>query len=166
MPYLVEGCTPPDAAQLAEFYQNAKQALSTELPDTYQIRWIGADMASTTAILNHIRHGDKTGTVSLPWVAEQRGCEPSHAGDVMILLNFDGTPALLLEITKVETVAYKAITLAHTSLDGPSVRALDVWIPLHRPYFEMLVKPYGMTVTDDMPIWFETFKPLFPLDSP
>ena len=162
MPYLVAGSTPPDPIVMDEFFEQARRSLSTDLPDTYQVRWIGANHESTDAILAHIRAGDKTGTVSLPWVAEKRGCEPSKAGHVMILINFDGSPAVLLRITKVQTVAYEDIALEHTSLDGPSVRALDIWLPLHTPYFEMLVKPYGLTVTDAMPIWFETFELLYP----
>lgn len=161
MPYLVEGSAKPDSSALDTFYDQAKTALSEPLPDDYHVRWIGANHASTEAIMSHVISGAKTGTVSLPWVAEQQGLAAPKPGDCFILIHFDGTPALLMRLVKVETVAYKDIGPEHTVLDGPQVRAMDVWMPLHTRFFENLLKPYGLQVTDDMPIWFETFEVLY-----
>ena len=161
MPYLVEGSQPPDYDAIESFYHQAQLA-TQDLPENYHVRWIGGDDETTEAILGHILTGDKTGTVSMPWVAEKRGCGPSRAGDAMVLIHFDGSPAVVLQVTNVETVPYKDIELKHTSLDGPAVRPLEIWLPVHTPYFERLLEPYGLKLTDDTPISFETFKLVHP----
>ncbi|MEM7280377.1 MAG: ASCH domain-containing protein [Pseudomonadota bacterium] len=161
MPYLVEGSRPPDHVAIKAFFEQAR-AMDETLPEDYQVRWIGGDSDTTEAILAHIVSGEKTGTVSLPWVAERRGCAPPKSGDAMVLIHFDGSPAIVLRIIDVKTVAYQDIRIEHTSLDGPAVRALDIWMPIHTRYFEMLLQPYELEVTGDMPVWFETFSPVYP----
>ncbi len=165
MPYLVEGSQPPDHDAIKLFYEQACSD-HPDHPVEYQIRWIGGDHDSTEAILGHILTGDKTGTVSLPEVAEKRGCDPSKPGDTMVLIHFDGSPAAVLKIVDVETVAYQDIQLKHTSLDGPAVRPLEIWLPVHTPYFERLLASHQLSLTDETPIWFETFELIYPKVTP
>lgn len=162
--YLVKGCTPPNDAELGRFWNEARNAVANaNLPDNYQVRWIGGDDESTRNILQHFRTGDKTGSVTLPWVVRNTGQPEPGVGDAIILINFDGTPALLVRTTAIQEVPYGEITEEHTALDGPRVRALPIWKPLHEPYFNKLLAPYQLQVSDETPIWFETFEVLYPL---
>ena len=43
------------------------------------------------------------------------------------------------------------------SMDFP-VRDPEVWIPLHREYWNNILEPYGRACTDDMPVIVEHFK--------
>ncbi len=149
------GCTRPSDEMLEKYYEQAQ--LSAELPDNFQVRWIGGDANSTAAILQHIRNGNKTGTVSVPEAVAASGQQETKPGDSIILLNFDGTPALVVQVTATEIVAYGDINESHTALDGPQVRALDVWKPVHHGYFDRLLSPFGKSCTDSTPISFETF---------
>ncbi|MGI9232584.1 MAG: ASCH domain-containing protein [Woeseiaceae bacterium] len=160
--FLVKGCTTPSEAAIDRFYAEAeRRLLDANLPNDYQVRWIGADETSTRNILEHIRSGQKTGTVSVPWAIERSGQPVPRTGDAIILINFDGTPAVLIRITAIEEVPYGEITEHHTALDGPRVRALEIWKPLHLGYFNMLLRPYDLVVDDDTPISFENFELLY-----
>ena len=119
------------------------------------------DARSTATILQHIRNGDKTGTVSLPAVSEHNGQATPVVGDTIILINFDGTPALLLRITHLDVIAFGDINEQHTALDGPSVRALEVRKALHEPYFNMLLAPLGIVCDVATPVTFESFELLY-----
>ncbi len=164
--FLVPGSTQPLDSDLEAFYAAARKACSAavignKLGDDFSVRWIGADEASTSGILAVIRSGDKTGSVSVPQVVEHNGQKQPGVGDAIVLINFDGTAALLVRITHVEVVAYGDITEQHTALDGPRVRAIDIWKPLHERYFNMLLAPQGLVCDASTPIAFESFELLY-----
>jgi uncharacterized protein YhfF len=130
--------------------------------DSAAISWIGGDEASTRAILDSIRTGNKTGTVSLPWIVENSGQPEPKVDDAIILIDFDGSPAMLIRITGIREVLFGDITAEDTVHDGLSVRALDVWKPMHKAYFDKLLKPFGLAVSDKTPLWFEKIELLYP----
>jgi uncharacterized protein YhfF len=37
------------------------------------------------------------------------------------------------------------------------MRDLAIWKPLHTRYWNGLLEPYGLTVSDEMPVWVEKF---------
>jgi len=150
--HLLPGCTRPTDAELDEFYKKARQSLhDIDLPGNYQIRWIGSDRENTQNILNHIRTGNKTGTVSVPIVTEHNQQPESVIGNTIILINFD----------HIELVAYAAITEQHTALDGPAVRPIKIWKPIHRRYFDFLLEPCGKICDEETIIAFETIEVVF-----
>lgn len=160
--FLAPGCSTPDESVLDTFYAEAIAALPQHnLPGDFQVRWIGANDEVTRNILDLFRSGNKTGSVTLPDVVKHTGQPEPAIGDTTILINFDGSPGILIRTIKIEEVAFGDITEKHTALDGPKVRALDVWLPLHEPYFNMLLAPAGKTVSRETPIWFETFEVLY-----
>jgi len=46
-------------------------------------------------------------------------------------------------------------------VDGSPVRDLAVWVPLHTQYWNQLLRPFGLSVTEDMPFWVEQFELLY-----
>ena len=156
--FLLPGCARPDDAVLEAFWIRASAVDATLEDVDFAVRWIGADADSTDRILTHVISGAKTGTVSLPDVLAHRGEHAPDIGDGMVLIRCDGTPAVAVRITAIDVVRYADIDESHTALDGPNVRALDVWLPLHRPYFDLLLRPLGRTTGDDTLIRFETFE--------
>jgi uncharacterized protein YhfF len=152
------GCTPPDPSELEAFWGSARDALpAAMLGDAYQVRWIGLDDDSTRQILELIRAGDKTGTYTLPWIVENTGQPTPAIGDTIILVDFGGHPQLIVRLTEIETVPFGQISETHTAVDGPPMRDLAIWKPLHTRYWNGLLEPYGLTVSDEMPVWVEKF---------
>lgn len=161
MTYLPEGCAKPDKAALNAFWLAAKDSLpQARLPDDYQVRWIGLDAESTRQIFELIRAGDKTGTFTLPWIVNRTEQPAPRVGDAIILIDFDGTPTMLIRLTDIEEVPFGQITNQHTAVDGPPVRDIAVWKPLHTQYWNAMLEPFDMSVSDDMPVWIEKFEVL------
>jgi uncharacterized protein YhfF len=132
--------------------------------DDYQVRWIGLDDATTDQVLSLIRAGDKTGTFTLPWIVEHTGQTIPAVGDTIILVDFRGHPQQIVRLTEIETVPFGQISTAHTALDGTPVRDLSIWRPLHTEYWNALLAPYDLSVSDEMPVWVEKFELLYDSD--
>ena len=163
MIYLPEGCARADEATLNAFWQAARDYLpGAGLPTEYEVRWIGLDAESTAEILDLIRARDKTGTFTLPWVVARTDQPAPRVGAAIILIDFDGNPALLIRLTDIREVSFGEITAEHTVIDGAPVRDLNIWKPLHTRYWSTLLAPFAMTVSDDMPVWIEKFELLYP----
>jgi uncharacterized protein YhfF len=157
--HLPPGPERPSAATLERFWAAARAAVPSLANVTgYGVRWIGLDAPTTRQIFDLIRARDKTGTFTLPWIAAATGQPASQPGDCIVLMDFDGTPTLLVRLTRVHEVAFGAMTAADTAVDGTPVRALEVWKPLHTDYWNAKLRPFGRTVTPDMPVWVEAFE--------
>ena len=158
MSYLPEGPARPTPAALDAFWAAARAARpDIEWPASYQVRWIGLDAESTRQIFELIRIGDKTGTFTLPWIVARTDQPVPQVGDCIILIDFDGTPTLLVRLERVHEVRFGSVTAADTAIDGSPVRDPAVWKPLHTIYWNGLLQPFGLEVSEDMPFWAEAF---------
>lgn len=162
MTYLPDGCARPDKVELDAFWLRARSALTERsLPDDYQVRWIGLDDETTNQVIDLIRDRDKTGTFTLPWIVERTEHPDPAVGDTIVLIDFAGHPRLLVKLTAIERVAFGRITTRHTAIDGSPVRDLAVWKPMHTRYWNGMLEPYGLQVSDDMPVLVEAFELLY-----
>jgi uncharacterized protein YhfF len=161
--YLPEGPARPNLTTLGTFFERAMAASpSVKRGADYQVRWIGLDAPTTQQIIDLIKAKDKTGTFTLPWIVERTDQPAPCVGDHIILINFDGTPELLVRLTDVYQVKFGAVTAKDIAIDGSPVRDLAIWKPMHTVYWNNLLKPFNLTVSGDMPVWVETFELLFP----
>jgi uncharacterized protein YhfF len=160
---LAPGSVAPTQAALDGFWAAARAARpDTPLADRYRVRCIGLDAATNRQILDLIRSGEKTGTFTLRWLAERTGQPFPHVGDCTILTDFAGTPTLLVRLEEVRDLRWGRLTAADTALDGPAVRDLAVWKPMHAEYWGKVLQPLGLSITDDMPFWAERFSLVYP----
>jgi uncharacterized protein YhfF len=157
--YLPEGPRRPDLAELEAFWNMACDRLPALAQGPgYQVRWIGLDHDTTEQVIELIRAGDKTGTFTLPWIIEGTGQPDPNVGDPLILIDFNGNPRLLVRLTKIQAVPFGEITEADTAIDGSPVRSMEIWRPLHTRYWNAMLSPFGLEVSDDMPVLVEAFE--------
>ena len=151
-----DGPAQPNPAEIDAFWNRA-QALHADLGDDYKVRSLGIDADTTEQILEFIKTRDKVATFSLPWVIAANGFPSSSAGVPIVLCDYAGNPRLIVRLTEVRETTFGEIGLTETSLDGPPVQDPDIWIPLHRTYWNGLLAAYGRECTDDMPVLIEPF---------
>ncbi len=152
--YLPDGTERPTQAALDAYWTDAKAAYP-EIGDTYEVRWFGIDAKTTQGIFGYIRDGVKTATYTVPWLLEQLGQPQAEAGNYIVLIDYDGTPTMVLRIGIAETWAFADIDERVTHTDGLSVRNPDVWKPLHKEFWNGELARFGLEVTDDMPVLVE-----------
>ena len=165
MNWLPPGPARPDPTALDAFLVRAGVADRGAARASTQVRWIGLDAPSTRSIFDLIRKGDKTGTFTLPWIVERTGLEPPTVGQKLVLIDHDGRPVLLLCTTEVREVVFGRVTALDIAIDGSPVRDPVIWKPLHTEYWNALLGPFGLAVSDDMPFWAERFTLLFDADA-
>ena len=153
---IADGPALPDTLEVDHFWERANKQFS-ELGDDYQVRSLGIDAETTTQIIEYIKTRDKVATFSLPWVIEANGFPYSRPGTPIVLCDYVGTPHLIVQLTDVRKTTFGDIGYAESSLDGPPVQDPEVWIPLHRKYWNGLLAAYGRECTDDMPVLIEPF---------
>lgn len=151
-----DGPAQPNPADIDAFWERACEQ-HVGLGDDYQVRSLGIDAETTTQILGYIKTRDKVATFSLPWVIEANGFPHPAPGTPIVLCDYDGQPHLIVRLTNVRETTFGEIGYAESSLDGPPVQDPDVWIPLHRQYWNGLLAAYGRECTDDMPVLIEPF---------
>ena len=151
----------PDQQPIDDFWNQAVNYMPT-LTGDHQVRSIGIDEETTGLIISFIKAREKVGTFSLPWIMKAENLPMSHEGLPIILLSYDGKPELVVQLTEVFETRFGDIDIEVTSIDGPPVRDPEVWIPLHTNYWNGLLKDYGRSCTDDMPVLVEKFKLVFP----
>lgn len=161
--YLPSPARAPSAAALEAFRVAAKTAKPSLNLDGVPLepRWIGLDQDSTRAIFQLIRIGDKRGTFTLPWIVERTATPIPAVGNHLVLVDMDGTPALLVRVTRVDSALFGSVRAEHTAIDGSPVRDPAVWVPLHTQYWNNHLAPFGLTVSVDMPFWIEEFELLY-----
>ena len=147
----------PDVELLDAFWQQAIMA-APEIARDHQVRSIGIDEETTDLIIDFIKAGEKIGTYSLPWLMEAEGHPKAMPDTPIILVSYDGIPKVVVQITSVYETTFGEISLNDTSLDGPPVRDLDVWIPLHTDYWNGLLSKHNRVCTPDMQVLVEKFK--------
>ncbi len=147
----------PDSELLDSFWQQAINAVP-EIARDHQVRSIGIDEETTDLIIEFIKTGEKKGTYSLPWLIEAEGYPKTNPNTPIMLVSYDGIPKVVVQITGVYETTFGNISLNDTSLDGPPVRDLDVWIPLHTEYWNGLLLKHNRACTPDMPVLVEKFK--------
>ncbi|MBD92094.1 MAG: hypothetical protein CME56_04115 [Halieaceae bacterium] len=153
---IADGPAQPDATAIDTFWAEAQKSLPG-LGEDYQVRSLGIDAETTTQILEYIKTRDKVATFSLPWVIEANGFPYSEPGTSIVLCDYVGTPHLIVQLTDVRETTFGEIGYAESSLDGPPVQDPEVWVPLHRKYWNGLLAAYGRECTDDMPVLIEPF---------
>ncbi|MBL8644446.1 MAG: ASCH domain-containing protein [Rhodospirillaceae bacterium] len=153
--------TPASPAAIAAFLARARNVLPAEhIGETARYRCIGMNADTANLILNVIAAGDKVGTFSPVWLHEKKPETRPYIADLVALCDFAGVPKILVTTTRLDLVTWRDIGLEHTAIDGPSVRALEVWRPMHWKLWTAQLAEVGVTSDEDMPICVERFRVL------
>ena len=153
---IADGPALPDPTAIDTFWAEARKQVPG-LGEDYQVRSLGIDAETTTQILEYIKTRDKVATLACPGSSRRtvsptlNPVRPSCSVTTLApLISSCGSPMCAKQ-------RFGEIGYAESSLDGPPVQDPEVWIPLHRKYWNGLLAAYGRECTDDMPVLIEPF---------
>jgi uncharacterized protein YhfF len=154
--------TPPKVEALKAFLAEARAACPGEhIGDVVRPRCIGFNAQTADNILAVVASGDKVGTFSPVWMHEKKPETRPAIGELVALCSFSGEPKILVTTVRLDLVKWRDIGLEHTAIDGPAVRALDVWKPMHWKLWTGQLAEFGVQSTEDMPVCVERFRVLY-----
>ena len=85
-------------------------------------------------------------------------------GTKHIITDFDGKAIAIIEITKVDTIAFNKITNEYAEMDmGTKIDGLKKWKKAHWDFFESAMEENGDKPTEEMLVVCERFKTIWPL---
>ena len=143
-----------------EFVDQVADKLGVTFSQRVTAMCIGSEAAMVDQILRLVANGDKTGTFSLPWLA-QHNAEPDPVpGDVIVLTDFGGAPRIATQLTSVDAVTFDEIGAAHTEIDGPAIREVTLWKQIHSQYWGAQLAEIGRSFDPQMPVWVLRFEVL------
>lgn len=79
-------------------------------------------------------------------------------GGYSVLTDSTDAPRAVLKTTGLMTLPFNQITEKETAIDGPAVRPLEIWRPIHVTFFTNELTSRGKTFADDMPVTVEKFE--------
>ena len=117
--------------------------------------------ANRLAIL--VIEGKKKASSGLYSWYKNAGADLPKIGTKHIITNFDGKAQAIIEITKVDTIAFNQISKDHAVFDmGTTVEPLKKWKKAHWDFFISTMEESGEKPTEDMLVVCETFKTIWP----
>lgn len=151
--------TAASAQTVGEFWQSCLPSIGQPPADGfYRVRSIGGTPETTEVITKLILAGDKIGTFTSPWMYDGDRSITPVVGGYSVLTNSKGAPAAVLKTTFLMTLPFNQITENETAIDGPAVRPLEIWKPIHVTFFTNELTARGKTFAEDMPVTVEQFE--------
>ena len=130
-------------------------------PRTPKIGDFGDSPELSSWLLQLIRDGVKTATASLVWEWEAEEQTLPEVGDVMIVLDWNQNPVMVIEYTDVEVKRFFDVSEDFAWDEGEGDRSLAYWREVHRAFFTRACDALGMTPSEDMPILCTRFRVIF-----
>ena len=121
----------------------------------------GDSAKMSASLLQLIRKGVKTATASLVWEWEAEGQTLPEAGDVMIVLDWQQNPVMVIEYTDVEVKPFSEADAQFAWDEGEGDRSLEFWRKVHWAFFTSASAQLGKAPSEEMPVLFTRFLVLF-----
>ena len=108
-----------------------------------------------------IASGTKTAACSALWEYEAEGEPLPKVGSKTIVVDRNGNPLCIVEMTEVEVVPYDRVDARFAYEEGEGDRSLAYWRDAHWRFFSRTLPNVGREPTMDMPLVCERFRVIY-----
>lgn len=108
-----------------------------------------------------IASGTKTAACSALWEYEAEGEPLPKVGSKTILVDGNGNPLCIVEMTEVEVVPYDRVDARFAYEEGEGDRSLAYWRDAHWRFFSRTLPNVGREPTTEMPLVCERFRVIY-----
>jgi len=106
--------------------------------------------------------GIKQATAGSLWSYEQENEALPKVGQLFIITDWNKQAKAIIELTKVEQVAYKNISAEFAAVEGEGDKSLSYWKRVHWDFYSREMQAKNARPTENMIIVCEYFKTLYP----
>jgi len=117
---------------------------------------------AATKVGKLVRDGIKTTTSSLAWGLEHIGEPLPKVGDISLIVDGNGEPLCIIELTQVEIKPFKAVDEQFAFEYGEGDRTLAFWLSDNWDFHSRWCIEIGREPNETMPIVFQRFRRLYP----
>ena len=108
-----------------------------------------------------IASGTKTAACSALWEYEAEGEPLPKVGSKTIVVDGNGNPLCIVELTEVEVVPYDRVDARFAYEEGEGDRSLAYWRDAHWRFFSRTLPNVGREPTTEMPLVCERFRVIY-----
>ena len=108
-----------------------------------------------------IASGTKTAACSALWEYEAEGEPLPKVGSKTIVVDGNGNPFCIVEMTEVEVVPYDRVDARFAYEEGEGDRSLAYWRDEHWRFFSRTLPNVGREPTTEMPLVCERFRVIY-----
>lgn len=131
-------------------------------PETYQAWGFGDSPEMADALGSLVIAGIKTATASLVWAYEAEDEPFPEIGDYSIILDGQGRPLCIIQITRVYVSPFNEVDDEQAYLEGEGDRSLAYWQEVHWTFFGRECMQIGREPSREMPVLCERFELVYP----
>ena len=117
-------------------------------------------------LLELIKSGRKRAGTGLLWAYEHDGEPIARTGDIEIVVDHQGNPALVTRIVSSQIIAFNEVTAAYAAIEGEGDGSLEYWRKGHWNFFSRECHRIGREPTEAMPVICNVFEVLHVLPAP
>jgi len=127
-------------------------------PGPVTVGGYGDSPALSEELIELIRSGPKRAGTGLLW-AHWHDSEPlPEAGQVEVVVDHLGEPALITRLTQVSVVPFNQVSAAYAAIEGEGDGSLAHWRAGHWAFFSRECARIGRKPREDMPVVCSTFE--------
>ena len=116
------------------------------------VEWFGHTPELARELGELVRDGRKKASAGLPWMWELDGEEPPRPGERAVVVDWDGAPLAVVEITDARIVPFDEVDEAFAREEGEGDGSLGWWRRAHWEYFSRECAEMGREPSATMPV--------------
>jgi len=152
-------CPPlPPFPPLADVLAKIRALGVTLPPGRVRLDGYGDSPELSESLLAQIRAGTKRAGTALLWALEAEGDPLPAAGDVDLVLDHRGEPALVTRTTQVDVARFRDVDAEYAAVEGEGDGSLADWRRGHWAYFVRECARIGREPSEEMPVVCSRFE--------
>jgi len=108
-----------------------------------------------------VHRGIKRATTGALAQYQMENLRPPEPGDMLIVTNWAGDAQCIIELTKVDIIAFREVTEAYAEAEGEGDKSLAYWQETHKNFFTRQFEGTVYAFSDDLPLVCEEFRVVF-----
>lgn len=128
----------------------------------YESWHFGAEQAAADELADLTAAGVKRATASLALCYELEGERLPAAGDISVVLRWNGEPAAVIETVSVEVVPFRDVTEDFAACEGEGDGSLAYWRAEHRRAFSSECRELGIPFSEELEVVCQRFRRILP----
>lgn len=143
-------------------YLSTLSAVDQKKMPTYVVDQFADTPEAATKVGKLVRDRIKTTTSSLVWGLEHIGEPLPKVGDISLIVDGNGEPLCIIELTEVEIKPFNAVDEQFAFEYGEGDRTLAFWLSANWDFHSRWCIEIGSEPNETMPIVFQRFRLLYP----
>ncbi|MBQ0931811.1 ASCH domain-containing protein [Ideonella sp. 4Y16] len=140
-------------------------------PGRVRVDGYGDSPALSRELLALIISGRKRAGTGLLWATLHDGEDLPQVGDIEVVIDHAGRPALVTRLTEVDIRPFDQVDARYAAIEGEGDGSLAFWRQAHQAFFARECARIGRTPAPDMPVVCSVFEllhvlPASPDDAP